>query len=1152
MAEKDDITKDSYSRQMEATIANQQQQLDLLTQQMTPNRNTNLTAENANIIQVGGGSAPVVDGGISGRDYYSATPLSFVAPNIEGRQRAAASSLRDYQTVEYFKDNFDSLISNIKNIPGVNDEVYNNLVNNAYGAINELADKNDLENYTRYVKELATNIGGDWGGNALNQSHADYTDKRAGISKMTENFDATKTGGYSPDMAAYANSMLNNSFKGVTINKDTGKAEYSSFQMPNLIEYQNVSKQVEDLVSGWKADGTLDVNKDGSFNWIRDVPGSIGMISKEGVSESDIRNYALKYLESAGLGEYMEQQATINTTNTLNKIALSEANGIDRETVLSAMVNNFATNYNNPLENTGFLINQIKQFNKEGKSYTELLLGNNALALKELMRSKFEDDTIGLPASKHSYSKDTYNSYADEQAKLDLQFRNEQRLQAAGLGKYAESSSGSSGSGNNTTDGGFSEGAETFAVSIHRDGFMFNDAYSISNLNLFKGQADENYTNAYNNLIDLKRQSAQGGKGISMENIEKAEQSLKVADDEVRYYKEVMNNVTANTMKALTDKGFDTDKEYDKYGNYFKIFNISKPKFKELVTELTGIISQGNYSKLYSTEDFSNLLDKYGITNIATNKTDSKTRNIIDNRDRAIRAIANDINNGVKKMGDSDKKLLLNPQIDATYLISEGSNAKNTALKSFESGMTITDKLLRSSPNSFKALNSKGEPTDFLQAASTYLGVPLEEVHDIIDWENTTMNPLVNKDFIISKKINNNGAQYLATISLNKNSPKYKKYESKLEDVRKNGNLKMVITPDAVNAATSNRELNMRWGVLFKDLASRGISEHSADVIKTVGLGWANTNNYSKDFNKYTFYDLSPEKGDLREVDVNGSKYGVRAVYQDGISKGVVDKDFTLSRKDPNKPDSNFYNQVLVKENATGAIKWVGVKEFNDAIDWKIVKENQTKKGFKPYSQYSKVIANTPDDLLGMLATADLYEGMYREQISASNNKKAKGGSIRQASSYNMNPSYRRIAGIIRTVESSNNYASIGDIATGGYQFVNGIHKANIKEKYGMSMEQFRNSPETQDKYFESEAIRYDTFLKGSKGIRLLNIIKTVNPSATYDDALGVVHFWGTGNVDKLLSSKYNVDTKIPYTKNGVTRYNPTLRYHIQKLKKAY
>ena len=103
-----------------------------------------------------------------------------------------------------------------------------------------------------------------------------------------------------------------------------------------------------------------------------------------------------------------------------------------------------------------------------------------------------------------------------------------------------------------------------------------------------------------------------------------------------------------------------------------------------------------------------------------------------------------------------------------------------------------------------------------------------------------------------------------------------------------------------------------------------------------------------------------------------------------------------------------------------------------------------------------------------------------------------------------------------------------------------------------MNMNQYLNSNETQDKYFEYLAGTYDKFLKGSKGIRLLNIIKTANPSATYDDALGVVHFWGEGNVDKLLSGKYSMDTKIPYTHNGVTKYNPTLRYHIQKLKRGY
>ena len=105
----------------------------------------------------------------------------------------------------------------------------------------------------------------------------------------------------------------------------------------------------------------------------------------------------------------------------------------------------------------------------------------------------------------------------------------------------------------------------------------------------------------------------------------------------------------------------------------------------------------------------------------------------------------------------------------------------------------------------------------------------------------------------------------------------------------------------------------------------------------------------------------------------------------------------------------------------------------------------------------------------------------------------------------------------IRQIESSGNYnpGNKGNM-TGAYQFDWSEWGDEIQREVGANREQFLNSPELQDKFF-NEWYKPNVLEKESEGY--LDAFKSVYPNATQDDLMAAWHFAGAGNIRKGLKN---------------------------------
>ena len=1126
------INGGSYEQQMANTIAMQQQQLQALAGQMYPGRANNLTTENTNIINVGQ-SAPVVDGGIAGKDYYSASPTTFVAPNMESRNRMAAAAVNEYKTNENFINNFDSYMASFKNLRGMTDEVYTNLVNNAYSAISELADRDDLENVGRHIQTLSGNIANKWGGAKLNQAYNDYTTTMASIDEKAKSFDPSSNGGYSSEQAQFAKEYLVKNFTPPKIDEN-GRVIYDSTKMPELQEYLALSKEIDELSKGWLADGTFVQNADGTIRVGKPMAGYHGLKYNEVVDEATIRNMAIKKLRGDGHEPYINEQGQIRTYNLMKEMKMMKDGGLTDEQAMAQVLTNLEANYTSPNEMTNIAIRSIREMASKAGVSVEALLVKSPELVASLMRNTYQDDIISPAASKYSYVKEELKTFEDKEyaKELELKYKllTEEAMKANGYGTYYDKPS-SKGSGSDGDEVG-ADGPSSFSSYVVSDEIDTLANYNIPTFDKYHDEAQEKFNRAKMEFDKIKGDPKASGQDKQIK-----EKALADADKEFTYFKEVKKNLYRNLSGVLSTNKVEIDKTINSLvkDGTFKDAETAR-KFAVDVAHLS---VSGKYNSIMSTSEYDALKKKYGLD---TNVDPITAKDMYTRARGGALALANTIHRTIDKLDNATKDTILAPQTTVAYLHIEGATAKNIDATLFDNMNNSFTTLFKKSPTTFKMLGKDGKAVDFIQGISDMTGIKREDVFYMMDKNSISINASLTKDYILSKETGQ-GQQALLTFNVDTNSKVYKDNEKKIKKLMSNGTFKVLTSIGDIDSVRA--EVQRVMDKVYEDFSSRGdFKNYKPETLRALGMGYVNSMPGGTDLDKFTFYDLEPG-GMARAIEIGGDKFAISAVKSDYFGKGNENKDFRISRQTAEDAGTSRYSEHLVYDRIDNKTVWVTKREM------------ELQGGKSAGGRYTYFTANTPEEVKGIFGVYLLQDKLNKKlQASQGSNKLAKGGTVVKSSGYPMPEKYTRLASTVRTIESSGDYyksPTSSGLGYGGYQFVPYYHEKDIKKLYGLSMEEFRKNPVAQDKYFEKKVKDYEDFLnKNNRGMRLLNIIRKEYPTATYDYAIAAVHFWGDGNIDKLLSGAYTINKKIKFTYKGERKENPSLVQHLHKFHKNY
>lgn len=1095
-----------------------------------------------NLVTTGTYATPsVIDHGLAGKTIFSTSPNQTVLPDYSTFRNITNNKINTFNEVQHLKDNWQNTISAIDPLSADYGQ-FEELYKNTEQAINELAGKEDLENYGRYVKDITNKMLNDWGGNVLMSRKSQQSKDLAAIEEKANSFELGKEGGYNPKQAAYARKLTNARLTPMERNPVTGQWNTSLASIPNLIEHIDIPKRVDELIKGWKESKKVITDSEGNIIYTGDVPGKLGYETITFTNEGELRSWAMKSLQASGLQEYINQEAAIETSNFVDTL-ITNYKPEDYPILMNELVSSLESSYNGT-ENTGALITKLKK--DYGDDLSEVLLTNNGQLLQQLFAAQYVDNSIGLGAAKYTSNERELTFVDNLEEELALKTADATYRASLGLVDGAQPGSTNSGTGSNS-DIPEPQGKESYAIITNVLGVMNHSGNTISSAFTFAEESRDNYKQA---LATYNKDS--NNPNISAGILERSRQALEAADAELKAFEEVKSNIFKNVNTYL-GKNINFGKTFSNIWEKLKKEDanaswINRKAFNNMVSELVGHASKEDASQ----SDLYAIYAKYGLpdankyalaaqSEVAGVKSSSRGAVIQQEgsavnieKFRHINDLYKTIQRNIKSLPDVDKNAILSPNTDVTVIDSIGEGATHVALSKFRHTQELIQENTRKDRgNSLRMFDNDRNLVPLNVGIGNIVGD--DDISNMIDWDKTVVKPMISKDYALSRA-GGNGAQYAVQLYIDKNSDYYKKNKASYDKKLKNGYLSVVATSSAANVESEKAVISTAAKQLFFDIAQRN-SNTNADNFKTLlslGTQFGNYSGIADDFNKASWYDLN--HGQVRKVEVNGIPVALKA-FDDSGTPAMLNKDFGIYSYTDGDDDNNP-SQMLVQNTKSGMTEFISVSDYNASLKNK--KEDT----------YKQIYANTPSDAMAYIVTTQLYNASVNNTPTY-----AGGGDLSTASNYKMPQDIQRIALVTRLTESSNNYNSKGDIGIGAYQVIPSQHSKKIKETLGLTMKQFRASKEAQDAYFHLMFKESQAYFGNVKGNKVLTMIRKEIPDAGIEELYNAYHFWGSSNLNKLLNGTYNIHTGLTYNytnKAGkkVTGTNPSLITHLKKVNK--
>lgn len=216
---------------------------------------------------------------------------------------AVDQRIKTYEAASEFDDvlgfQTDTLLQNVA--PFENDINYaKELMHNTRQSIAERAQRGDYENMLREVKRNARNFSGQV--TPLIENQKRYNDYLTNIKELYS------TGKISLDTYTKAQTASKSNYKGIDKNNIQGSMFQGFMPSPDL----NVSKTVDEFLTGWKSSGAAKLIPDGQGGWTK--------VNWETANENEIMEAAKNYLSGdQGYMGYAQTQNAIGNLDRVNK-----------------------------------------------------------------------------------------------------------------------------------------------------------------------------------------------------------------------------------------------------------------------------------------------------------------------------------------------------------------------------------------------------------------------------------------------------------------------------------------------------------------------------------------------------------------------------------------------------------------------------------------------------------------------------------------------------------------------------------------------------------------------------------------------------------------------------------------------------------------
>lgn len=882
-------------------------------------------------------------GKLLGALYYDDSTRPFVAPPLTERKALTKERENDYILAKNTTNEIDRILRTLPKLEQ-SSAIYNELrdkVNAGLSGVN-------ADNYADKLldtQQLANDMMNKFGGSQL-------IDEAKQMSERLAEIDAAVASGkiVDPAKASWYKQQIANNYKGLQ-KDEQGYILNPNVQGVPVADYVDRQKLLLEVLDGWKADGTIIRDEQGRLKVGKDIPGYLSYGEKEYISEEELLQAGMKYLQNdEKVQAYLEDDARYATRN-INPTAEY------LNTILTPQQKEALTGNANATDV------DLQLAISEGKF-------NPNEVVKAIYKQQDILNSSLVPAAKYGYTKEKLNTLSD--TLLLEQFK---ALRAGGGGDMPD--------------------MDTASITI--EPFTVDQVLNPANVKALGERQKDLVEKRKNQQIDLNAyQKAYNEKrsGYSLEELEKKNEALSKLDQEIAELEFQQKSVNTMMMDNAKKAGVNFDADYDTnvkqieqfvYKNNVDVLlnEFNKGVLNNVKVEVTdlvktdaanpylstydgnigyaqGLVKEGN--KYYldvrkANASGNNLLSSLatelvnpdGTFNPRVQFTDIKqkenleaTLSAVPSKEEYMNAITNayiedvpqmntlsgkyntykvpgskaiidakvlgDIQKVREKLGDFDFQVAQ----PLSYILVEGETTKSS-LRAYVNSEKALNTSFRNTPNQY-SIHHNGKLLDLATYLKEVYGIPGLD-NEYIDWEKSNITTLLQSD-------RDYGQKHGINIVLTKDE--VKKLNSKGEDVyNANSTIKLVGVNPNKNVPEENAEIRERVLLTYGSLANRD-SEHSINIRQDLGRLYMDNSPEGKALDKLNLYTLPA--GQMKSWDVKGTKYNILTTAKSGTESDLMNTNFHLT-----KIQNNEQYVLAVNKNQK---EWKPLSEVEADSNW--------------------------------------------------------------------------------------------------------------------------------------------------------------------------------------------------------------------------
>lgn len=847
--------------------------------------------------------------------FYDNAPPAYVAPPVK-EIKELSSAKEDYYLKA--KDNRNVLDETILNMPYLpqSQGVYNNLRSKA----NEVLSTINSENYEDKLldtQQLASDIKGKLGGTKLVEQA-----KNLGSALATYDEAFAKGDIKDPEFAEWKKQQTVQAVQGLQ-QKPDGTFSSTSVSPVPFAKFVDRTAMVDKILTGWKEDGTVTINSDGSIKVNRDIPGYLATSKSTFTKPEDVYKAARAYMEdNAEVKAYTKDEAEFNTRNNTGSVQelfpmLTESNkkqltGKDNASIEDVFI----------------------ALNSQGINPSELI--------KEKEQNRLYSSSADIIANKLGFNKDEVSLYDD---KIFME-----SLKAKQAKAKAEEESNASVSFEPFMTQMVLNPTDAVKLETNKTNLEAQRTTLQAKTNQYKIALEEQAKR--NAKLPADKQE----KNYSNDEFEKLQKQQSVLDSNIADTVRQQNEVRKITKDVANKVGVDLDKLYN--DNYNKSVEWVKEANREALINV-GVFDEENYltdrgeirtDKLSELpKDFKGLFlptkqEYYDMVTKAYSEKDSTYA----------------VSNGYEGYGSANdfrkvkKGTMLHPDVakEIDKVIEAQPEIEYTVGKPITTMLVVGDKLnsnLRAFTNMEKANSISLHTTPEQYSVKDINGnnIPLKTyVEDLgfdfnndIDWDKVKSKLAIQTD-------REYGQNYGLYLPLTDKAKKF--YGTSLNKMMGNDTdaLKILAVNTTKNVPEEQRRIRATLLTAYQDLTSdsTGMGE---DNKKQMGSLYFNNTEDGVDFYKKNLYTLSAgSHADFDLSSPNGERetYRVTTTAKDANNSDLLNVNFHLGRI-KNNQEEVLATDNSVPSNSENRTKWMTLKDVESSPN------------------FSKVTFDTPEDI---------------------------------------------------------------------------------------------------------------------------------------------------------------------------------------------